>query len=643
MARSLPLLHPVALLLDPTLTNAAQTALIAVAGGCLHARDLSRFPGLAHRGRRRAAIGQLLDRGLIIRAADGTLTLSAERQRTATPLATDAAIRKLLRRRKVEVMAAWFDRPARAVLARGMPHLAAILNDSEAAWLSEVLLEIDRHEADDRKRTRRLKPGRLQFVLRRVPADYLDDAGAGPRPAPHDVRERSLSHLCRGLGTDLHRRNCRIGEVETYLAIAERQGEMPLAHWWRIVESFAYEPDPEVRWTQVRTCFAAYLCSRRLLPRSLRHEFPDRKALVREHPVPECGFGPWVLEELELFAAFQKRFGPALGPSTRELWVESHNRTHEHLERVYRGYAPGPQWTTEYERVFWRMASESADLGDEISDALERGEWDHPLVRAQRDESWTDWNQYQRRCEWRRVLRVARAEAAAVGSSARTEGRNHLGLTETRRSTDHLLVGPEVDTSSVPPAATLVQLLVRRALHEPVTNAEVQQARAAVGTQLRKYQIRHLRPRVECSVVYWSSSLENSILVPARGPAPVSQIVDAVGHVVERLLLSTDVPSSAPSAERRDGAARRARGFRALAQYLARRNSVTVEYESGATRASRLSDALSIAGEPQRLLEVLGGAGITAHVEWTDLAELFPTLVAEQQCIRRSDRDAPAA
>lgn len=620
--------HPAERYLDPSLAPLEQTALIAIAGGVTEARALARCPGLANQSRRDAAIECLFRRGYVVRNRGGTLSLAtvvAERGCSGI----SAAERRRSLGSKLQSMFDWFVHRGRYLLAYGYSAVMAVLDDAGIAWLSDLVRELKVNAADDRILARSLRHSRLAYVIRRVPREFLDVDGVNPRPAPADALVRAtaivLGHQRVGHASAAFSRRLEVREL---FEAVQRLGELPLAHWWRIVEESAGVSDPEERWSAVLLRSASYLYQHRCMPAWLRDRVQEREELVRDFPVPACGYGAWVEAELELYRRFCRRYGTARGPFTRALWAQAHGAAEGEMRLRYPGYAPEPHWEQEYEYHLWQQADAIAGLDDDVLEALDRGEYDHPTVRACYRGARCEWEAFERRREWRSVLRHARDDAPAspLGAAARPRQRAGMPKPRRRRRADDLLRVKRVvdldDSSEESWAPRLVVFWVREATGVPVDRAALDLAEDQWRHVLRNRRRRTPRPRIAVQVHYWAG-LDRAIHVPASGLASVDEIAARIRGVADRVRWHTEPLPSDTANERRRRRSERLAGLYAVAELYARRQSAVLEYDRGDTRPCTLGEALVAARAESLLWTALRDAGLVRALGRPTLHRLF--------------------
>lgn len=403
------------LLLSKEISHGEQAALLGIAAGLSTESELEILPGMAAVDARRAAIQSLLARGWVEEVA-GRLVLRISDLRP-----TKETLRAVSRRKKIWAILAFLSgsKLYYKLAARGYTGMTTVLSEVEQACLLNMLEWVERQTKQDRRRTRRLRTARLAFVLRRVPLEYLDPRlPARPRRAPHDVRERMLSIFLRGCGNPAERAslNDRVDLLYEHLFV---YGEEELAHGWRIVQAIG-ERDlgPAQRWDQACLRIAARTVRRGLPDILASYRAHEPRQLVTMYPVPDCGYGPWVEDELALYGRFSRRYAGATGQrAVRSLWVRAHRIARVSMADDDR-LTTDPAWEAEYQRRLYEAADEmtASAVGGGAGGAVEM------------------WDAYEWRCLFRRIARYAQDDPP--GRAPREKRRTVEDLGAPRREID---------------------------------------------------------------------------------------------------------------------------------------------------------------------------------------------------------------
>jgi hypothetical protein len=299
--------------LAPGISIGAQNVVLVVGAG-VPVESFAHAPGLANTTRTAKLFEEAEQKKRIVRDAVGRYR--AKEPEEITPGGRD----RVLRRKGVQATLAFLAHPRRDLILHGLSGMAAVLDDEQARCLADLNREAVEFENQDRVRARYRKTARFTKVIRRVPEPYFAASGTQLRNAPTDVEERVYDLLSAGSDDEPWRKRLR-GEVHRLYWTVLARGEGPLAHWMRIVEEVAAtHPVPEERVERMYVLLSSYLARRWELPPGLSEYAQDRKQLQRDSPVPECGFGPWVVQEEQLLQCFYRRFAPAMGPLCRDLY-----------------------------------------------------------------------------------------------------------------------------------------------------------------------------------------------------------------------------------------------------------------------------------------------------------------------------------
>lgn len=375
------------------LPSAMRIALLGLAAG-LRPKELSVLPGLVQPKRLRQTLQALVAAGRVVQV-EGRLE--------CLPLARvdEHAVRRLLETQtKLQRALALLTDPMVRLKARGLSELAARLSPS----LGEALLaEIQHAEVAlplDRQVRRRARRSLLSFVARRVPASLCRMTADGPRPpyAPFDLLERSRELMPE--------RSAHLKALYTALV---PQGELVLAHWWRILQVFADEGRRgEDLWKAWRVRLESYRLRVRLpLSNSTRLWGYEPQILKGRFRVPDVGYGLWVDQELRLWAKFRMHFRAAAGPMVRDLWIAAHEAVPHLLQQEHAGATPSLVSGEHYEDVLFRAAEALSGLSEAALAALHSGRGS-AVLRAARANAWREWTGVIERAAILKALRLAR-------------------------------------------------------------------------------------------------------------------------------------------------------------------------------------------------------------------------------------------
>jgi hypothetical protein len=453
-------------LLSTEITHGEQAALLGVAAGLSTAAELEMLPGMAAPGDRRAAVQSLVARGWI-RTEAGRLVLSV---RDLNP--SSATLRAMSRRKKVAAMLAFFssDEVEYKLAALGLAGMREVLSAVEQKCLLQSVEWVEMYKERDKRRTRRLRKARLAFVDRRVPLEYLDpQAPTRPRRAPRNVRELMLATLLRGCEDQADRASLsdRFDLLYEHLFV---EGEDGLAHGWRIIQAIGeLDLNTTQRWDE--TC-------RRIAARTIRRGLPDvlgsyrahdPRQLVAMYPVPDCGYGPWVEQELALYWRFSKRYAGAVGrPAVRSLWVQAHRKARTTMMDGERE-TTDPAWEAEYERKLFAVA-------DEMTASAVGGFADGAVQM---------WDAYEWRCLFRRVARYAQDYPPGRAPRGKRRTVEDLGAPHRRINL--------AEKRNQDWAPRLLRLILHRRMGWPVDPDEWNRALSVAREKLRRKRVCKVR------------------------------------------------------------------------------------------------------------------------------------------------------
>lgn len=401
-------IRPLLRYLDPDLPDRQRMALLAVAAG-FSQKQFQALPGLAHPGRTKGALLELEAAGRIRRHRRSGWEV------VPGPAATQAEVEKCLKRsKKVRMALDLLADPAEGLRVRGLGHLGTMLGQTLSAVLDALLRRVDNAMKWDQQVRRRHRLPILAFVERRLPRDYAARMASPGRPpsAPEDLIEQTLQLLAVGMSAEVqHVREKQI--LTLYRVLSSR--EDVLAHWWQILSAlWAEGARGKILWKEWRLRLEAYLLRRGLcLQSELRVRGVTPRRIKAMHPVPDCGYGPWVEEELRLYRRFQRWYRPAFGPFARDLWVRSHEAVAARLRRDYDGARPHMVRQALYTKMLFEAADELSGLSPHILEEIRAGRCPAE-VRQLRHRAEREWVEMPLR------LAVAKAanEAARIDRSA---------------------------------------------------------------------------------------------------------------------------------------------------------------------------------------------------------------------------------
>lgn len=413
--------------LDPDLPDTQRMVLLAVAAG-FSPKQLHVLPGLAHPGRTKGALRDLEAAGRIRR----------HRRRgwevVPGPAATKAAVEKCIKRsKKVRNALDLLADPAVRLRARGLAHLGTMLNQALSGALDVLLRRVDNAMNWDQQVRRRHRLPILAFVDRRLPGEYAARmAGSGrPPSAPEDLLEVTLELFA--VGTSAEVQQARAKQIlKLYRVLSSR--EDVLAHWWQILSAlWAEGARGKALWKGWRLRLEAYLLRRGLcLQSELRVRGIPPRRIKAMYPVPDCGYGRWVDEELRLYSRFRRRYRPAFGPFTRDLWIRSHEAVAVRLRRDYEGARPHVVRQALYTRLLFEAADSLSGLSSDILAEIATGRC--PEVRRLFTRAEQEWEEMP--------LRLAVAKAANEAA------RNDRSAEETVWALDLLRIAAEREAGS---------------------------------------------------------------------------------------------------------------------------------------------------------------------------------------------------
>jgi len=553
-----PRLRPLFRFLDFTLPAGQWMVLLGLGAG-LTVRELPSLPGLSNPSRTRQAIRELETAGRVRRTPSGW-----EARPGAAP--ADADLKDRIRRwtklrRALDMLA----KPSAPLRARGLGHVADALGPALGDALEAVLRTVDRRMPADRAARRRGRQPVLAFVRRNLPPEYvaISGGGDGPPPAPADVCERTIERLTVGLG------DTEAAEVEREVSglyqVLLRHGEAVLAHWWQILVALW---DDGVRGETLRREWRlrleSYLLRKRLrVSRAYRLPIADARKLKARFPVPDCGYGPWVDHELTLYRAFKARYGAALGPSVKVLWMQAHETVPDLLRRDYAFATPDVVVTDRYEELLFRTADELSGLSRGMLSALASGRSTRAIKACRGREE---------REAAARPLRLAVFKAAKAARDDRARKQTH------EKWADELLrLAAETKLANTIGTRDYAAYVMRS---------------RQVGRGGRRVQKMPLGEEVLRGVV---AELQKKPLTQGPGePFPVARIKRPVDRALRRI-------GGAPRARTAD----REAALKALQMFIRRRGLVTVAYPGGCYEPMTLEAASDLVGRADVRREVL--------------------------------------
>jgi len=373
--------------LDPDLPDTQRMALLAVAAGC-SPKQFQALPGLAHPGRAKGALRELEVAGRIRRhRRRGWEVVQA-------PATTQAALEKCIRRsKKVRMALDLLADPAGGLRARGLSRLATQLGQELSTALDQFLRRVDNAMNWDQQVRSRQRLPILAFVERRLPRHYGVRVAGCRRPpsAPEDLIEATLQLLAEGTSPEVQRVREKL-ILKLYRVLSSR--EDVLAHWWQILSALRAEGiRGKALWKGWRLRLESYLLRRGLcvqLDLRVREITPRRiKAM---YPVPDCGYGRWVDDELQLYSRFQRRYRPVFGPFVREFWVRSHEAVAVRLRQDYDGARPHMVSQAVYTDLLFEAADSLSTLSSRTMDAIAAGRRpaEARRLRARAEQEWEE-------------------------------------------------------------------------------------------------------------------------------------------------------------------------------------------------------------------------------------------------------------
>ena len=428
-------LQPILRHLDPQLPDIQRMALLAVGAG-LSPSQFHVLPGLANPSRTKAALRELAEAGRIRRHRRNGWKV------VAAPSAGEAAVVRCINRsKKIRRALAILADPATGLRARGLEKLSTMLGPALAAALDVVLRKVDNAMEWDKQVRGRRRLSVLTFVERRLPRDYAAGVRVrgGPSPAPEDLLEITLRRLTEGVSSVVQQ--AREDEiVKLYRILSCR--EDALAHWWQILSALWSKGDRrDTLWEEWRRRLESYLLRRRICVKAqLRVKGISPRRLKAMYPVPNCGYGAWVEEELELYRRFQRRYRAAFGPFTHDLWIRSHEAVAARLRQDYTGARPDMASEDHYNALLFEAADRLSELKDHLLDDIpaRRGSAE---VRRLRDRAEEEWQEMP--------LRLAIAKAAKEAANPERSEKQTAWAVQLLRIAAQRELGLEVDETKL--------------------------------------------------------------------------------------------------------------------------------------------------------------------------------------------------
>lgn len=549
--------------LDLDLPDRERMVLLGLGAG-LAERQLSTLPGLSNPRRMKESVGRLEAAGRIRRLPTGWQALPS-------PAPSDEEV--LRRIRKWTKLRRAFDilrDPCAGLKTRGLGEVADALGAALSEALEAVLQSVDRRMTEDRAVRGRERRSLLEFIDRNLPAEYVARGGGRdkPPPAPADVLERTIERLTAGRSTA--ESSAVEDESRKLFRLVQPYGEVTLAHWWQILTALweAGFRGSEL-WTEWRCRLESYMLRCRLvIPGPHRLSDWDPRHLKARCPVPDSGYGPWVDEELGLWDRFRAKYGPALGPATKDLWIRAHESVPSRLHEDYPFATPETVGSHRYEEILFEQADVLSGLSEEVIRDLARGRKTRAVKRSLKR---------ARTARDNRALRLAVTKAAQVARDDRRQTRDVGWADRLLRLVAEMKLGVPVDKDM------LANLVVRS---------------RAVGRGGRRYQTTTLSQQVLRTL---SHNLE--VRAPTLGPGepfPLEEIGKPIANALNRI-----VEDEFASPQAREDA------LQSVEQVIRHRGIITVAYGSGGfdQRTVRAASGLIGAdGVEETLLTLVGEA-----------------------------------
>lgn len=544
-----PRLRPLFRFLDLSVSARQRMVLLGLGAGFTE-RELGALPGLRNPSRTREAVEELEAAGRVRRTDKGWEAVPV------TPPSDQEIMDRIRRWKKLRTAFGFLREPSARLRARGLGHVAEELGPALSAALEEVLHVVDRRMPRDQaiRRTERLSV--LHFVRRNLPPEYAALCGGGdtPPPAPADICGRTLRRLTAGLS------RAQASGIEQqvhslYRALLGR-GEVVLAHWWQILDALweaGYRGAPlRQEW---RERLESYLMRSRVkLSKKLRLSHLEPRKLKARYPVPDCGYGPWVEDELRLYQAFRARYGPALGPAVKNLWIRAHQAVPHRLREDYPFAGPHTVGRERYEEALLQEADALSRLTPEMLRDLKAGRR-NGAIKASRQRAFREAHA--------RSLRLAVAKAARAAQDDRLrKGKDVAWAVRLLRLAAEMKAGKEVEG-------------------EELERCVGQSRRAGRGG--RRYQKEKLAEQALRILAH-----EVEAMSPTQGPAepfPMQRIALPVARALRRIGGQTEASPS-----ERDAA------LKAVKLFLERRAIVTVAYGTGAYEQMTVEKAATLVG-----------------------------------------------
>lgn len=565
-------LRPLFAFLDLTVSARQRMVLLGLGAGFTE-RELQSLPGLSNPSRTRQAIRELEAAGRVRRTSSGW---AAKPGRAPS----DGDLAGCLRRwKKLREAFDLLSRPSAPLRARGLGRVADVLGPALSDALEAVLRTIDRRMPADQAARRRARQSVLSFVQRNLTPEYVSISGGGdgPPPAPHDVCERTIERLTAGLSGAEAAAVER--EVDDLYRVLLGRGEAVLAHWWQILMALW---DKGLRGQTLRREWRMRLESYLLraqvrLSRRYRLRVDDPRKLKAQFPVPDCGYGPWVERELALYRAFRARYGPALGPSVKALWMQAHEAVPSLLLDDYPFATPDVVVAERYEEILFRVADALSGLSRGMLDDLSAGRRTRAIKACRAREE---------REAAARPLRLAVAKAAQAARDDRGRNRDDPDDEDEKDEKDE-----EHEENW---AIRLLRLAAELKLENVGSGdfAKLVKESRHFGRGGRRVLKRSLSEEVLRAVAY---ELQKRPLMQGPGE-PFS--LSHVKRPAERALRRIENASRACAAER-------AAASEALERFFQRRGLVTVAYPHGWYEPMTVEAASDLAGRTDVRREVL--------------------------------------
>jgi hypothetical protein len=564
--------------LDPDLPSPQRIALLGIANG-YSLSQLSYLPGLRQAGRLRAASDALITAGRVRLEPSGYAVVPGSRPDPATANA-------LLGQRKLAATFELLIDPAGGLYARGLSGMAVALGAELGASLDRALRRIELLGPPDAEYRRRDRHSRLHYVERNVPRHTARMTADGLRPqtAPSDMLARTVEQLTTGLPRGL--RDAREMEIRALYRALVGLGEKVFPYWWGILIALApRELPPAKLWVAWRGRLESHCLRLRIpLDSKFRYRKVEPRLLRARYPVPPCGYGPWVDHELRLWRMFKRRYGAALGPRTKFVWLRTHEEVARQLRDEFPGAEPGLIDRPLYEQRLGPAAQKLSGLSEEVLADLRARRYQTPAVKAARRHAEQELADREVRVAVRKAIRF-------------------LGTTQhhaPRHSTDTLLaVRQAIDLADPSPtnwAARLLHWVAQReavpagstqALAELLENAADWKPRGGM-----RYRHRTLAERVVSTLDHGFE--RQPVLVGPRELLPIAEVQARVQRALGYVQQCARKEEERATAEA------------AILDYLRNCACITMVTSLGSTQRATVQEACQLTGRPDLAERVFG-------------------------------------